>query len=243
MNIIDNYIVRITNTSLAAGVTISEGNSQASFETPSFLRKKGKCKITVVGGNICLVDGIARLNVDSTKTILCLNSNIPQLGYFTENRGVNTVLGTCPTIYTGATTSEGYNVPFSNITPLIFTCPQLPPVIEVQRMVYKQFTLTTSGALTTNSPTIINILAADILQMSIGDTVTGTGIPPGTTIELIASETSVILNKSATQTGTKDLSVFGGSTFEELSSNTVTPFYVELDIQFYEDMPKHHIKE
>lgn len=163
----DNYILRITSTSLADGITLNDSKSELSFETPDYLRKKGKCKITVVGGNICLVDGNNRLNANSTKTILCLNSNIPQLGYFTETRGTNTVLGTCPTVYTGTdNNNDGYNVPFASITPLIFTCPELPPVIKVQRMVYN------------------------------------------------------------------------GTVFEELTSASSVPFYVELDIQFYEDMPK-----
>ena len=141
----DNYILRITNTTLADGsLTISSDNSTVSFDTPDYLRKKGKCKITVVDGNICMVKSVnARLNLNNTKTIFLLQSNIPQLGYYTETRGAPTVLGTSPTIYTGAT-NDGYNVPFGGATPLIFTCPELPPVIEVQRMVYIGTTLKAS---------------------------------------------------------------------------------------------------
>jgi len=143
----NNYILRITNTALASdSITINASKSKVSFDTPDYLRKKGKCKITVVGGNICLVDGTNRLNADATKTILCLNSNIPQLGYYTETRGGNTVLGTCPTVYTGAVATDGYNAPFTSVTPLIFTCPELPPVIEVERMVYNTTVLEALGS-------------------------------------------------------------------------------------------------
>lgn len=133
----DNYILRITNTSLADGVTVTDTNSAVEFETPSFLRKKGKCKIKVISGNINLCDGAdSRIN-DEDASIFCLTSNIQQLGYFTETRGANTVLGECATIYKAATALEGFNAPFNiAIEGLEFTCQELPPVIKVQRMVY-----------------------------------------------------------------------------------------------------------
>ena len=68
------------------------------------------------------------------------------LRYYTETRGANTVLGTCPTVYTGAGATDGYNGPFTSITPLIFTCPELPPVIEVERMVYNTTVLEALGS-------------------------------------------------------------------------------------------------
>jgi len=233
----DNYILRITSTSLAKGVTLSENNSKLSFETPDYLRKKGKCKITVVGGNICLVDGTNRLNTNSTKSIFCLISNIPQLGYFTENRGANTVLGTCPTIVTGTNANnDGYNVPFTNITPLIFTCPKLPPVIEVQRMLYSNGEFfSTTGDTTSGNPTIADI--ANVSDLQVGDFVSGAGIPANAYIIAIPDSNSITINANATATAQDVALTFSHSKLTTSTSTHSVPFYVELDIQFYEDMP------
>ena len=45
----DNYIIRITNTSLADNaITLNTAKNLASVEVPNWLRSKGKCNIQVV---------------------------------------------------------------------------------------------------------------------------------------------------------------------------------------------------
>jgi hypothetical protein len=231
----DNYILRITNTTLADGsLTISSDYSTVSFDTPDYLRKKGKCKITVVDGNICMVDRTTRLNLNSTKTIFLLQSNIPQLGYYTETRGAPTVLGTAPTIYTGEP-DTGYNAPFEGVTPLIFTCPELPPVIEVQRMVYIPDNVVEEPcSITSGSPIITGIANISLLER--GDAVLGTGIPVGA--HIIDVSPDVIMNANATATNAAATLRFQRTKLQASQTTGVVPFFVELSIQFYEDMPE-----
>lgn len=133
----DNYILRITNTTLANGLTISSDYSAVSFDTPDYLRKKGKCKITVVDGNIHLREGDNDRIYNADKTIFVLTSNIPMLGYYTETRGQNNVLGTALVPYVGSSAVDKLiNAKFDDNNPTIFTCNELPPVIEVKRQVY-----------------------------------------------------------------------------------------------------------
>lgn len=137
----NNYILRISNTPLSnvTGLTFSEDNSSVSFETPEFLRKKGKCKVSVVQGVIATgIDGNASDRLFSpNKNTFALSSNIPQLGYSTDNRAANTLLGTAVMSYTTPTDSTRA-VEILALGTFTFTCPQLPPVITVQRMVIDQ---------------------------------------------------------------------------------------------------------
>lgn len=146
MCITDNYILRIT--SIGTNVTtLTEIDPDApndpekyygvKFRTPDFLRKKGKCKIAVVNGNINVSEGNADSIVSPSRNIFMLTSNIPQLGYYTETRGLNNVLGTSVASYASTIGADMLrNINIDDANPLEFTCPELPPEIFVERMCY-----------------------------------------------------------------------------------------------------------
>ena len=233
----DNYILRITNTSLADGLSISANNSTVSFDTPDYLRKKGKCKITVVEGNIHLREGENDRIYNPNRTIFVLTSNIPMLGYYTETRGQNNVLGTSLVPYTGTNADDKLiNAKFDDNNPTIFTCTELPPVIKIQRMVYDDafVILTTTGDTVSGSNTIADI--ADVSNLRIGDAVSANGISAGTYISTIPTANSITVSKNATATAEDVAIEFSRSQLATSVSDKVLPFHVTLDIQFYEDM-------
>ena len=95
----DNYIIRITNTTLASNViTLNTSKNLAQFELPNWLRSKGKCNIQVVSSSIALsnVLGTAIVPADTTRVVA-----------------------------------------LDSVSAMEFTCTQLPPTIEVERMTYK----------------------------------------------------------------------------------------------------------
>ena len=132
----DNHILRITNTTLADDVvTVDNANGSFTFITPIDLQKR-KCKVSVIDSSIALrnVAGAARV-VGNDSHILCIRSNIPMLGYSTENNGRNNILGSA--IIPADTTNV---VSLDAQSAMSFTCPELPPRIEIERMVYDRAT-------------------------------------------------------------------------------------------------------
>ena len=68
----DNYIIRITNTSLATNViTLNTAKNVGKFEVPNWLRSKGKCNIQVVSSSIALQNaGEARILANGENIIV-----------------------------------------------------------------------------------------------------------------------------------------------------------------------------
>ena len=90
----DNYIIRVTNTSLANNaVTLNTAKNLASVEVPNWLRSKGKCNIQVVSSSISLFNvGATRVLADDEK-IIALRTNLPMLGYNSETLGKPNIIG------------------------------------------------------------------------------------------------------------------------------------------------------
>ena len=145
----DNYIIRITNTTLATDViTLNTAKNLAKFEVPNWLRSKGKCNIQVVSSSIALQNGSGARILANGENIVVMRSNISMLGYNTETNGLPNVLGTA--IVPADTTRV---VSLDSVAAMEFTCTQLPPVIEVERMTYKSttpFALQAADNYTTN---------------------------------------------------------------------------------------------
>tara|TARA_Y100000004_G_C8881334_1_gene397743 strand:- start:478 stop:978 length:501 start_codon:yes stop_codon:yes gene_type:complete len=132
----DNYIIRITNTTLASNViTLNTAKNVAKFEVPNWLRSKGKCNIQVVSSSIALQNGSGTRILANGENLIVMRSNISMLGYNTETNGLPNVLGTA--IVPADTTRV---VALDSVAAMEFTCTQLPPVIEVERMTYKSTT-------------------------------------------------------------------------------------------------------
>ena len=132
----DNHILRITNTTLASDVvTVDNANGSFTFITPIDLQKR-KCKISVIDSSIALrnVAGANRV-VGNDSHILCIRSNIPMLGYSTENNGRPNILGSAviPADTVNIVSLDAQNS-------MSFTCPELPPRIEIERMAYDPVT-------------------------------------------------------------------------------------------------------
>lgn len=129
----DNYIIRITNTSLATNViTLNTAKNSAKFEVPNWLRSKGKCNIKVVGAYIQLQNGGGTRVLANGEKMIVMRSNIPMLGYNTETNGLPNVLGQAV-----VNANSDRVVALDSVNSLEFTCTQLPPIIEVERMTYK----------------------------------------------------------------------------------------------------------
>ena len=128
----DNHIIRITNTTLADDVvTVDNANGSFTFITPIDLQKR-KCKVSVIDSSIALRNAAGADRVVANDThILCIRSNISMLGYNTENNGRNNILGSAiiPADTTNVVSLDANNG-------MIFTCPELPPRIEIERMCY-----------------------------------------------------------------------------------------------------------
>ena len=127
----DNHILRITNTTLASDVvTVDNANGSFSFIVPIDLQKR-KCKISVIDSSISLRNGNGDRVVANHTHIIAIRCNIPMLGYSTENNGRNNILGSAviPANTTAAVSLDAQ-------TAMSFTCPELPPRIEIERMCY-----------------------------------------------------------------------------------------------------------
>ena len=132
----NNYIIRITNTSLADDViTLNTAKNLASFEVPNFLRSKGKCNIQVVSSSIALQNGTGDRVLAAGENIIAMRTNISMLGYNSENAGLPNIIGSA--IVPADTTRV---VALDSVSAMEFTCTQLPPTIEVERMTYGKTT-------------------------------------------------------------------------------------------------------
>ncbi len=128
----DNYIVRITNTTLANDViTLNTAKNLASFDVPNWLRSKGKCNIQVVSSSIALQNGSDDRVLANGENIIAMRTNIPMLGFNSENVGLPNIIGTA--IVPADSTRV---VALDSVAAMEFTCTQLPPTIEVERMTY-----------------------------------------------------------------------------------------------------------
>jgi len=132
----DNYIIRITNTSLATNlITLNTNKNLAQFEVPNWLRSKGKCNIQVVSSSIALRNATGTRVLTGGANLIVMRSNIAMLGFNTETAGLPNILGTA--IVPLDTTRV---VSLDSVSAMEFTCTQLPPVIEIERMTYKKTT-------------------------------------------------------------------------------------------------------
>lgn len=130
----DKYILRLTNTVV--------GNQDARLTTkldglfvtvPNYLVGKGKCNIKVNDITVMLRNnpGSARVIANGTN-VVCIRSNIPKLGFNTENNGQPNILGTAI-----VDTDDINVVKIDSSSSYEFTCPQLPQEIFLERMCYK----------------------------------------------------------------------------------------------------------
>ena len=91
----DNYIIRITNTTLASNIiTLNTNKNLAEFEVPNWLRSKGKCNIQVVSSSIAIQNATGTRVLESGENIIAMRTNIPMLGFNTETSGLPNILGT-----------------------------------------------------------------------------------------------------------------------------------------------------
>jgi len=128
----DNYIIRITNTSLANNaVTLNTAKNLASVEVPNWLRSKGKCNIQVVSSSIALSNAAGTRVLANGENIIAIRTNIPMLGYNSETLGKPNIIGSA--IVPADTTRV---VALDSVSAMEFTCTDLPPTIEIERMTY-----------------------------------------------------------------------------------------------------------
>jgi hypothetical protein len=147
----DNYIIRITNTTLASNViTLNSAKNLAFFEVPNWLRSKGKCNIQVVSSSIALQNATGTRVIESGENLIVMRTNIPMLGFNTETSGLPNILGTA--IVPADTTRV---VALDSVAAMEFTCTQLPPTIEVERMTYSKTTPFALVAADNNSTNVV----------------------------------------------------------------------------------------
>ena len=145
------------------------------------------------------------------------NSNLPPLG--------DIYAAPDPTGLGPFTTAESvFSPPFNqNTLPLIISGPQ---VLITQA----DGTSTFTGSVTTGSALITGITSTTGLYA--GETVSGTGIPSGTTIETVNSSISITLSSNATVSGSQSLTAMGPvptSSDNLLTDNTTSQFDVTFD--------------
>jgi hypothetical protein len=83
--------------------------------------------------------------------------------------------------------------------------PPIGPIPAAGAWIYNQFVQTGN----THSNTTLDTLATGTSMLMVGQTVSGTGIPVGTTIASITNSTTVVLSQAATATGTGVTITFG----------------------------------
>ena len=131
----DTYILRLTNWSIAGASSnspvLDANNNEFTVKVPERLRVKGKCKCSVIGGEVLLelYGGASRITPNDAR-YLELQSNIPILGYDCETNGSQAVL------IASAITDQTQ----VSVTPVLaatgrteFTCPELPPQITCKK--------------------------------------------------------------------------------------------------------------
>lgn len=145
----DKYILRLSNTTIGnESATLSTDKSAVDIRLPNYLRSKGRCMISVVEITMSLRNGSGNRVIANGTHIVCLRSNIPQLGFGNEQNTRNQILGS------GIVQDNNTNaVQLDSTSSLTFTCPQLPDVIELERMCYdpaNNFNLIAANNYTTN---------------------------------------------------------------------------------------------
>jgi len=128
----DKYILRLTNTVIGnEPADLSTDKSVVNIRLPAHLRNKGKCNVKVISIHIALQNaGLTRVIEDGVN-LVCIRSNIQQLGHGNEQNGFNQILGEA--VVESDTTRA---VSINSTEALEFTCPNLPDVIELERMAY-----------------------------------------------------------------------------------------------------------
>ena len=132
----DTYILRLTNWSIAGDSSntpvLDANKNEFSVKVPERLRAKGKCKVSVLGGEVLLelYGGASRITPDDAR-YLELESNIPYLGYSVETTGAGGA------ILISASIQDNTQVAVTPALTLIgstcFTCPVLPPQITCKK--------------------------------------------------------------------------------------------------------------
>ena len=132
MKSVDKYTLRISNTNDSSSITENAEKDIFTLTLPNIFKNRGRCYIRVVSGLIQVedVDTGSRI-VEANVRIVAVRSNIPMLGYDTNNQsGSNTILGTG--ILTSDTTElVNLDTPDSGFG---FTCPQLPNEIVLEKL-------------------------------------------------------------------------------------------------------------
>lgn len=128
----DTYILRLTNTVIGnETVTLNADKSKVDIRLPNHLRSRGKCTVSVVEITMSLRNGAGNRVIANGTHIVCLRSNISQLGWGNEQNSQNQILGS------GIIPDNNSNaVQLDSTSSLTFTCPQLPDVITLERMCY-----------------------------------------------------------------------------------------------------------
>ena len=129
----DTYILRLTNWSIAGASSnspvLDANNNEFSVKVPERLRAKGKCKCSVIGGEVLLelYGGASRITPNDAR-FLELQSNIPILGYDCETNSSQAIL-----IASAITDNTQVSVEPANPWRTEFTCPELPPQITCKK--------------------------------------------------------------------------------------------------------------
>jgi hypothetical protein len=128
----DTFIVRLSNSTIGnEAVELNSDKSACFIRIPADLRNKGKCTISVVEITMSLRNGTGNRVIANGTHIVCIRSNIPQLGYGNEQTSQNQILGS------GIVQDNNTNaVQLDSSSSLTFTCGKLPDVIELERMCY-----------------------------------------------------------------------------------------------------------
>jgi hypothetical protein len=136
----DSYILRLTNWSIAESatnpiITLDAQRNAFTVKVPERLRAKGKCRITVVSGEVTLEHYGGALEatriVPTDARFLELDSNIPYLGHDVETIGsANCILIAGAII---GIDQKSVGTPDAGVGPLSFTCPELPPTITCKK--------------------------------------------------------------------------------------------------------------
>ena len=136
----DTYIFRLTNWSVAHSaanpvISLDAQRNAFTFKVPERLRAKGKCRITVVSGEVTLEHYGGELEatriVPTDARFLELESNIPYLGYDVETTGSAGAI-----LISGAIIGidqKSVGCPDAGVGSISFTCPELPAQITCKK--------------------------------------------------------------------------------------------------------------
>lgn len=132
----DTYILRLTNWSIAGASSntpvLDSNNNEFTVKVPAQLRGKGKCKCSVLGGEVLLeAHGGATRIVPNDARYLELESNIPYLGYSSETTGSSGAILVASAITDN--TQVSVTPVLANTSATNFTCPLLPAEIRCKK--------------------------------------------------------------------------------------------------------------